>query len=231
MGGIENYIVSFKPVFKLYGGKMKKFLALALGIVCAVSSTSLVYAKIVKNSDQLEDEVKVPAEAIVSTGTAILEEGSSPEITIELPTSSAVTEKEKDYKSGYEEGYTDGYDAGYAEGYEAGLHDNVPAFTNGMFTVSPANKSIKVGKTFDIMIYPVNEEEWDELSEEEWEELLEESIDSITYRSRKSSIASVSHTGVVKGKKKGITMIETTIFYSDGSENVFETKVTVKKKK
>lgn len=118
--------------------------------------------------------------------------------------------------------------------WDEGEYDEVDpsgGVTNGDVVVSPAKKTIKVGKSFTIALYPSTEfeKENEDLPDEEWEELLEEGIDGIKYRSTRSSVASVNSKGKVKGKKKGSAIIKTTISFSDGSEGTYKTKVYVTK--
>jgi len=107
--------------------------------------------------------------------------------------------------------------------------DDSQELTKGDIVVSPAKKTIKIGKTFYIDLYPSKDvdEAYADLPDEEWEELLEESIDGITYRSSKSSVAIVNSSGKVKGKKKGSAVIKTTVTFRDGSEGTYKTKVYV----
>ncbi|MFG6394668.1 MAG: Ig-like domain-containing protein [Lachnospiraceae bacterium] len=101
--------------------------------------------------------------------------------------------------------------------------------TKGYVVASPAKKTIKVGKTFTIDLYPSDdfEKEYGDLPDEEWDELIEENIDNITFRSSKSSVAMVNSKGKVKGKKKGSAIIKTTVTFRDGSEGTYKTKVYV----
>ena len=112
------------------------------------------------------------------------------------------------------------------DGYE---DEDAYELTKDDFIVKPAKKTIKVKKSFTISICPSDEiaDEYAGLPEEEWEELLDGNIDSITYRSSKSSVTSVSKKGKVKGKKKGSAIIKTTITFRDGSEGNYKTKVYV----
>jgi len=107
--------------------------------------------------------------------------------------------------------------------------DDSGRLTRGDIVVSPAKKTIKVGKSFTIRLSPsaACEEEYGYLSDEEWDELTEENIDGITFRSTKSSVVSVNSKGKVKGKRKGSAIIKTTVTFSDGSEGVYKTKVYV----
>ena len=100
--------------------------------------------------------------------------------------------------------------------------------TKSDLKVSPAKKTIKVGKSFYIDIKAVDESEWEDLSEEEWKEICEENIDNISFRSTKSSVASVGKTsGKVNGKKKGTAIIKTTIDFANGESATYKTKVYV----
>ncbi len=107
--------------------------------------------------------------------------------------------------------------------------DDAFIFTKGDFVVSPAKKTINVGKSFYISLSPSADidEEYQDLPDEEWEELVEENVDNVTYRSTRSSIASVNSRGKVKGKKKGSAIIKTTVTFRDGSEGTYKTKVYV----
>lgn len=97
-------------------------------------------------------------------------------------------------------------------------------------SVYPAKKTIRIGETFSIDIVATDESEWADLDDPEWDELCEENIDSISFRSTKSSVASVNKvTGKVKGKKKGSAVIKTTIELADGESITLKTKVYVTK--
>ncbi len=95
--------------------------------------------------------------------------------------------------------------------------------------VSPAKKTIYKGEIFDIQIVAAGGSEFDDLSEEEWYDIRERSIDSITFRSTKSNVASVSRTGRVRARRRGSAVIKTTINLSSGDSVTFKTKVYVKK--
>ncbi len=107
--------------------------------------------------------------------------------------------------------------------------DECTELTKGYVVASPAKKTIKVGKSFYINLYPSDEfdKEYGDLPDEEWDELIDENIDGITFRSTKSSVASVNSKGKVKGKKKGSATIKTTVTFRDGSEGIYKTKVYV----
>ncbi|MFG6329715.1 MAG: Ig-like domain-containing protein [Lachnospiraceae bacterium] len=57
---------------------------------------------------------------------------------------------------------------------------------------------------------------------------MENDIDGITYRSTKSSIASVNNNGKVIAKKKGKAVIKTMLALADGKEYIYKTTVYVK---
>lgn len=118
------------------------------------------------------------------------------------------------------------YDAGEAEDEE----EISGELTKSDLKVSPAKKTIKIGDSFSIRIMAVDESEWIDLSAEEWEEICEENIDNISFRSTKSSVASVGKTtGKIKGKKKGSAIIKTTIDFANGESATYKTKVYVKR--
>lgn len=98
--------------------------------------------------------------------------------------------------------------------------------------IFPSKKTVHKGKSFFIQL-GLSEElrlsgEYDFL-DEEVKEMLNESIDSISYRSSRVSVASVNKKGKVKGKKKGSAIIKTTVGFKDGSESTYKTKVYVTK--
>lgn len=108
--------------------------------------------------------------------------------------------------------------------------DAAGEFTKYDLMVSPEKKTLKVGKSFTISIMPTDDSEWEDYSDEEWEEIVAENIDNISFRSTKSSVASVNKTtGKVKAKKKGTAVIKTTIDLVNGESVTFKTKVYVKK--
>ena len=97
--------------------------------------------------------------------------------------------------------------------------------------VFPSKKTIGIGQSFSLSIRPANESEFYGFPKEEWEEILSENIDSIAYRSEKSSVASVNkYTGKVTGRKKGYTTIRTEINLSNGDFVIYKTKVYVASK-
>ena len=97
-------------------------------------------------------------------------------------------------------------------------------------TVTPAKKTIKVKKSFTIGVALKDEKEFSDLDDEEIDEMIEDSIDQISFRSTKSSVAYVNKTtGKVTGKRAGSAYIKTTIVCADGSSKTFKTKVYVKK--
>lgn len=97
-------------------------------------------------------------------------------------------------------------------------------------TVTPAKKTIKVKKSFTIGVALKDEKEFSDVSDEEIDEMIDDSIDQISFRSTKSSVAYVNKTtGKVIGKKAGSAYIKTTIICADGSSKTFKTKVYVRK--
>ena len=127
--------------------------------------------------------------------------------------------------SDYDEG--DGYDSEDEEEE----NEESTELTKGDIKVSPAKKTIKVGGSFNIEVYPSDDvsDEYADMPDEEWEEILDNNIDNITFKSTKSSVAYVSTKGKVKGKKKGSAIIKTTITFADSSEGIYKTKVYVKR--
>lgn len=98
--------------------------------------------------------------------------------------------------------------------------------TSDDLIVTPGKKTVQKGETFNINI-AVDSSEFADYSNEEWEEVIEENIDSITYRSTKSSVAYVDRQGNVTGKKKGSAYIRTTINFASGETVTYKTKVYV----
>lgn len=108
--------------------------------------------------------------------------------------------------------------------------DNAGELTKYDLAVSPEKKTLKVGKSFTINVLAADDSEWEDYPDEEWEEILAENIDNISFRSTKSSVASVNKvTGKVKAKKKGTAVIKTTIDLANGESVTFKTKVYVTK--
>ncbi len=102
-------------------------------------------------------------------------------------------------------------------------------FTKEDLAVFPAKKTIQIGETFYINIINVDSE-FDDYPDEEWDEICLENIDSIAFRSTKSSVASVNKsTGKVKGKEKGVAIIRTTINFANGESVTYKTKIYVTK--
>lgn len=116
-----------------------------------------------------------------------------------------------------------------AEEWEDNGDDIACILTKGDIVVSPAKKTVKVGKSFNINLNASDEidEEYQDLPDEEWEELFDENTDNVTYRSTRSSVASVNSKGKVKAKKKGTAIIKTTVTFRDGSEGTYKTKIYV----
>lgn len=95
-------------------------------------------------------------------------------------------------------------------------------------SVYPAKKTIRIGQSFNIDIVATDESEFADLDDPEWEELCSENIDSISFRSSKTSVASVNKvTGKVKGRKKGTAIIKTTIDLANGESITLKSKIYV----
>lgn len=100
----------------------------------------------------------------------------------------------------------------------------------GDLIVKPAKKTIKIGQSFYISLAAALGSDYEDLPDEEWDEILENNVDSITFRSTKTSVASVnSRTGKVKGLKRGNAVIKTTVNLANGQTITFKTKVYVTK--
>lgn len=112
---------------------------------------------------------------------------------------------------------------------DAGGDDEISGeFTKYDIRTTPAKKTVKAGKTFYIQVRPEDNTEWEDIPDEEWEEICRENIDSITFRSTNSSIASVNKiTGKVKAKRKGSAVIKTTIALANGESAVYKSKIYV----
>ena len=95
--------------------------------------------------------------------------------------------------------------------------------------VSPAKKTMKKGRTFQIQVIAAGGSEFDDLTEEEWYDIYERSVDSVVFRSTKSNAAYVSRSGRVTARRQGSAVIKTTINLSSGDSVRFKTKVYVKK--
>lgn len=93
--------------------------------------------------------------------------------------------------------------------------------------VSPSKKTIKKGKSFKITIAAVGGSEWADLPDEEWQEIVDANVDSITFRSTKTAVASVSKAGKVTAHRKGTATIKTTINLACGDTITLKTKVYV----
>lgn len=92
--------------------------------------------------------------------------------------------------------------------------------------VTPARKNIAQGSKFSIKVSIVDSSD---LSADELEEMLEDNIDSIVFRSTKTSVASVNKsTGTVTALRKGKAVIKTTVNLKNGQTKTFKTSVTVK---
>lgn len=126
---------------------------------------------------------------------------------------------------------TDYDDGGDYEEEEEEEEDVSTELTKGDIKVSPSKKTIKVGSSFNIEVYPSDDvsDEYADMPDEEWEEILDNNIDNITFKSSRSAVAYVSTKGKVKGKKKGSAVIKTTVTFADGTEGIYKTKVYVKR--
>ncbi len=93
--------------------------------------------------------------------------------------------------------------------------------------VTPAKKTIDKKKSFNIKV-ALKKEFTKDMEQEEIYDILENDIDGITYRSTKSSIASVNNNGKVIAKKKGKAVIKTILTLADGKEYIYKTTVYVK---
>lgn len=92
--------------------------------------------------------------------------------------------------------------------------------------VSPAKKTMKKGGKFQIKLTVRTD---GDVTQEEIEEMLEESVDTVSYRSSDSSIASVNKTtGIVTGKKKGTATIKTKVVTADSKSKTRKTVVYVR---
>ena len=97
--------------------------------------------------------------------------------------------------------------------------------------VFPSKKTLSTGQSFTLSIRPANESEFYGIPKEEWEEILAENVDSIIYRSEKSSVASVNRfSGKVTGRRSGYTTIHTEINLNNGDSVIYKTKVYVRSK-
>jgi len=121
-------------------------------------------------------------------------------------------------------GFTGSYDITVAEGKEATIAIEIE---KGDIKVTPAKKKIGKKKSFNIKFALTNAFK-EGKEQEEIDDIMENDIDSITYRSTKSSIASVNNEGkVTTGNKKGKAIIKTTITLADGKEYTYKTTVYV----
>ena len=93
--------------------------------------------------------------------------------------------------------------------------------------VTPAKKTIDKKKSFNIKV-TLKKEFTEDMEQEEIDDIWADNIDNITYRSTKSSIASVNDNGKVVAKKKGKAFIKTTLTLADGKEYIYKTAVYVK---
>ncbi len=134
-----------------------------------------------------------------------------------------VGEWDNDDDNGWYDDYDDasGYNDIFDEEYELDIYD---------IAVNPTKKEIKKGKSFYISVVPSDKSGCKGLSEEEWDIICEENIESIEYNSTNRQVATVnSFNGKVKAKKKGTTVIKTTINLLNEESITLKTKVQVNK--
>lgn len=93
--------------------------------------------------------------------------------------------------------------------------------------VTPAKKTINKKKSFKIKV-ALTKKFTEDKESEEIDDILERNIDNITFRSTRSSIASVNEDGKVTAKKKGTAIIKTTLTLADSKEYIYKTTVYVK---
>lgn len=127
-------------------------------------------------------------------------------------------------------GFTGSYDITvFSDGTTISTSEDDPAIeiSKEDFTVTPAKKIISKKKSFSIKV-ALSKEFTEGKEKEEIDDILENDIDSIEYRSSKSSVASVSKEGKVIGKRKGKAIIKTTISLADAKEYTYKTTVYVK---
>lgn len=138
-------------------------------------------------------------------------------------------EEQDDSYDGWDEEQDDDSYEDQEEDWEEDSHDNrVLAISD--IAITPAKKTIKKGKSFYITYVPAKGSAYKKLSDQEWDEICNNNIQSISFKSKKSSIASVNKfTGKVKARKKGTVAINTTIKLGNGESMTCKTKVTIKK--
>lgn len=187
----------------------------------------------------MKKRMLVVAMAGLMCGSALFTAGSFAKTEVKKPYEYTSGEEEDDYYWGCE-GDDGGDDGGCIWSGEEEYVDpddiddieivGAPQLTPEDVVVTPAKKTLRVGKSFSIELYPSEDmyEEYGDLPDEEWEELIDEAIDKVSYRSTKSSVASVTGKGKVKCRRKGTAVIKTTISFSDGSEKICKTKVYVR---
>lgn len=136
-----------------------------------------------------------------------------------------------DWDDDNSDSYWDGYDD-YDDDWDDDDWDNdeEEGLSISDITVNPAKKTIKKGRVFYITYVPAKGSSYAKYNDEAWDEICGESIKSISFKSKKSSVASVNRfTGRVKARKKGNAVITTTIKLKNGESVTCKTKVTVKK--
>lgn len=94
-------------------------------------------------------------------------------------------------------------------------------------SVTPAKKTLEKKKKTSIKV-TLSKEFTEDMEPEEVDDIWDSCIDSITYRSSKSNIASVNKSGKITAKKKGKAIIKTHIALRDGTEYTYKTTIYVK---
>lgn len=92
--------------------------------------------------------------------------------------------------------------------------------------VTPARKTISRKKSFNIKVTLARKVIEDRRIE--LKDIWENSISSITFRSSRSSVASVNSQGKVTGQKKGKAIITTTVILADNNKYNYKTVVYVR---
>lgn len=182
--------------------------------------------------------VILPADADERKVSWIVEDEETAGLTISADTKTCTVTGKKPGKTvvtatTMDGGFTGQYNITVIKGKTEPEEDEEPGtageLTKNDLRVTPASKTVAKGKKFTVKVTLKKGAVDPELTKEELEELLEENIDSITFRSKKSSVASVNEeTGKVTAKKKGTAVITATVNLVNGESVTFKTKVRVK---